>query len=164
MAFLISLMIFTMNECCGSFILVSYTTYIFAQSDSVIPDEWSAIVVAVIQLAGTYLSSVLIDRLGRRPLLLISSFGCIFSLTGLGTFLYLNQLGGYDLVPFNWIPLVTFSSLVFLAATGIIPISFVIMTEIMPAKVNILENDLDVHNIYCNRYQNVYSAHYRFAV
>lgn len=136
MAFLISLTIFTMNECCGSFILVSYTTLIFAESGSAIPDEWSAVVVAVIQLAGTYVSSILIDRLGRKPLLIVSSLGCSLSLIGLGIYLYLNQLGaGYDLEPFNWIPLVTFSALVFLAAGGIIPICFVIMTEIMPTKV-----------------------------
>lgn len=108
-----------------------------------IPDEWSAVVVGVIQLAGTYLSSVLIDRLGRKPLLIVSSLGCTFSLIGLGTYLYLNQLGDYDLEPYNWIPLVTFSSLVFLAACGIIPICFVIMTEIMPTKVNFIRSYLN---------------------
>lgn len=55
-----------MNECSGCFILISYTATIFAESGSNMAPEWSAIVVAVIQLAGTYASTLLIDRIGRK--------------------------------------------------------------------------------------------------
>lgn len=134
-AFLIALTMFTMNECSGCFVLISYTTTIFAESGSVIPAEWSAIIVAFIQLAGTYVSTFLIDRLGRKPLLIFSTFGGGLSLIGLGTYLYLKQLGDWDLEAVAWVPVVTFSSLVFIASCGVIPISFVIVTEIMPTKV-----------------------------
>lgn len=137
MAFLISIMIFTMSVGCGTFTLMSYTSTIFGESGSSIPPEWSAIVVATFQLAGTYSSTILIDRLGRRPLLIFSSLGGFLGLVGLGTYLYLNQLGGWDLTMFNWVPVVTFSVIVFVPACGTVPISYVIMTEIMPPNVTI---------------------------
>lgn len=124
-----------MNECSGCFILISYTAAIFAESGSAIPHEWSAILVAFIQLAGTYVSTFLIDRVGRKPLLIFSSFGGGLSLIGLGTYQYLNQLGDWDLESMSWVPVLTFSSLVFIASCGTIPISFVIMTEVMPTKI-----------------------------
>lgn len=133
-AFLISLTIFTMNECSGCFILISYTARIFAEAGSSLSPEWSAIIVAAIQLAGTYVSTILIDRVGRKPLLIFSSLGSGISLVGLGMYMYLNQLG-WNLEAISWMPVITFSSLVFIASCGIIPISFVIMTEIMPSKV-----------------------------
>lgn len=125
-----------MNEASGCFILISYTAAIFAESGSSIPANWSAITVAFIQLAGTYVSTFLIDRIGRKPLLIFSSFGGGMSLVGFGTYTYLSKLG-YDLQTFAWIPVTTFSSLVFIASCGVIPISFVVLTEIMPTKVKL---------------------------
>lgn len=123
-----------MNNCSGGFILVSYTAKIFAESGSAIPHEWSAILVAVIQLVGSYLSTILIDRVGRKPLLIFSSFGGGLSLFGLGTYLYLNHLG-CDLHAVSWVPVLTFSLVVFIASCGTIPITFVIMTEVLPTNV-----------------------------
>lgn len=132
-----------MNECSGAFILISYTAAIFAEAGSAIPHEWSAILVAFIQLAGTYVSTILIDRIGRKPLLIFSSFGGGMSLIGLGSYLYLNQLG-WDLQTVSWVPVVTFSALVFIASCGTIPISFVIMTEVMPTNVRYFYDNVPI--------------------
>lgn len=132
---IVALAIFTLNECCGCYILISYTAAIFAESGAAISHEWDAILVALIQLAGTYVSTILIERVGRRPLLMASSFGGGLSLIGLGAYLYVQQLGGWDLAAWSWVPVVSFSALVFLASCGTIPITYVIMTEVLPTKV-----------------------------
>ena len=65
-AFLIVLFVFTLNEFTGCAILINYTTTIFAESGSTLSEESSAIIVAIIQLVGTYVSTLLVDRSGRK--------------------------------------------------------------------------------------------------
>lgn len=65
-ALFIAIMIIVINECCGSFILVSYTATIFATSGSVLSPNLSAIIVGLIQLIGTYISTMYIDKKGRK--------------------------------------------------------------------------------------------------
>lgn len=68
-ALFIAIMIIVINECCGSFILVSYTATIFATSGSVLSPNLSAIIVGFIQFIGTYISTIYIDRAGRKVIL-----------------------------------------------------------------------------------------------
>lgn len=67
-------------------------------------------------------------------LLIISSLGAGLSLVALGTYTYLNSLG-YYVQPFSWLAIASFSSMLFLASCGIIPLPYVILSEIMPDKV-----------------------------
>lgn len=68
-------------------------------------------------------------------LLIISSIGAGLSLLALGTYTYMNSLG-YYVQPFSWIAIASFSSMLFLASCGIIPLPYVILSEIMPHKVS----------------------------
>lgn len=90
-----------------------------------------------IQLLGTFLASIIVDRLGRRVLMIGSSFGAsgLYAIMAIFTFMTTK---GYDLSTLNWIPVVTLSIALFSLAMGIVPLSFVIMTEILPIKVNLL--------------------------
>lgn len=46
--------------------MVNYTATIFAESGSSLSPNMAAIVVAVIQLAGSYFSTLLVERAGRK--------------------------------------------------------------------------------------------------
>lgn len=65
-ALFIAIMIIVINECCGAFILVSYSATIFSISGSVLSPNLSSIVVGLIQLIGTYISTMFIDKAGRK--------------------------------------------------------------------------------------------------
>lgn len=54
------------HDFCGAFTLVNYTAKIFVDSGSDLPPNESAIIVGVIQLIGTYVSTILVDRTGRK--------------------------------------------------------------------------------------------------
>lgn len=115
--------------------MINYTGTIFKESGSNIDPNTSSIIVAAIQVVGVYLSTMLVDRVGRKTLLIISSGGAAIALALLGTFSFLHEQE-VDLVHFNWVPLVSFSFYVFISCIGILPLPFVILAEILPPKVN----------------------------
>lgn len=50
--------------------------------------------------------------------------------------MYLNSVWKIDLTGLAWIPIVSFSLIVLLASIGLIPISYIYVTEIIPEKVS----------------------------
>ncbi|KAG4074992.1 hypothetical protein HA402_014571 [Bradysia odoriphaga] len=128
-ALFIGIMIIVINECSGAFILLSYTATIFANSGSILSPNLSAIIVGVIQLVGTYISTIYIERTGRKVIF----FPTISHI--LGAYMYLNSVWECDLTSMAWIPIVSFSMIVLLASIGLMPISFVYVTEVMPEKI-----------------------------
>lgn len=55
-----------LNQFCGCFAMLSYTASIFQESGSNLSPNMSAIVVGVIQLAGAYCSTFLVEKAGRK--------------------------------------------------------------------------------------------------
>lgn len=54
------------HDFCGAFTMVNYTGKIFADSGSQLPPNESAVIVGIIMLIGTYMSTLLVDRIGRK--------------------------------------------------------------------------------------------------
>lgn len=67
----------------------------------------------------------------------ISSAGTSLFLFVIATYTYLNK-SDYDLSKFSWVPVVSLSLVIFLASLGIISLPFIIITELLPAKVSIM--------------------------
>lgn len=61
------------HEVCGAFTMCSYAGMIFAKSGSTMSPTISSIIVGGIQFLGSYVSTVLVDRLGRKVI-----NGCCF--------------------------------------------------------------------------------------
>lgn len=115
--------------------MLNYTALIFRESGSTISPNFSAIIVGIIQLLGTYVATFSVDRCGRKVLLITSSIGSAVCLCGLGAYSYLNSIG-IDVKPYSWVSIASFSGMMFLAAVGLIPLMPVVVSEIMPEKVN----------------------------
>lgn len=88
-------------------------------------------------LKGNNFGLSFVDRLGRKPLLITSALSTGLSLFIFGMFTYATSLG-YETSEYGWIPIVSFSSMLFAAACGIIPLLTVIISELMPDKVRSL--------------------------
>lgn len=95
----------------------------------------SSIIVAAIQLFGTCLSLFLVERAGRRPLLLTSCAGMCVCHCVIGTFCYLQDLQ-YDVSAYNWVPVVALSAYVMLYALGMASGPIVVMSEIFSRDVS----------------------------
>lgn len=65
-AFMIGIVLASINQFCGCFAMLNYTASIFKESGSAMSPNTSAIVVAIIQLFGSYVATYLVDRAGRK--------------------------------------------------------------------------------------------------
>uniref|UniRef100_A0A336M068 CSON013480 protein n=1 Tax=Culicoides sonorensis TaxID=179676 RepID=A0A336M068_CULSO len=128
---------FTLMSCCcfsGVFTVLNYTDKIFIEAGSNLTPAISSIIVASIQLAGSYLATVIVEKTGRRILIICSTYGSAGCLTVMGAHSFLKDIG-VDVSAFNWIPLLCLSLLVFIAANGATTVSFIIIGEIFTQKI-----------------------------
>uniref|UniRef100_A0A182TTK4 Major facilitator superfamily (MFS) profile domain-containing protein n=1 Tax=Anopheles melas TaxID=34690 RepID=A0A182TTK4_9DIPT len=134
---LICLTLMALNQFCGCFYMMNYAQSVFAESGSVLnlSPSLSVIVVGLIQLIGCYVCTLLVDRIGRKILLLISSVGLTLGQSVFASYCYGQELG-YDLTSFSWLPLVCFSVIVFIGTVGVGTMPFVVLAEIMPQKTS----------------------------
>lgn len=118
----------------GTFTLVNYAASIFKASGSDFDPNISSFFVGVLQIVGTSVTFFLIDRVGRKFLLIISTGGSAMGSMIMGTYSYLS-VNGYDVSSFNMVPVVSLSFVIFISSIGIIPIPYIIAAELFPQKV-----------------------------
>ncbi|XP_055301605.1 facilitated trehalose transporter Tret1-like [Sitodiplosis mosellana] len=118
----------------GSTTMLSYGAKIFKALGSAVSPNVSVIVVGVAQLLGTFVTINLVDRAGRRFLYIASTIGTALGLVTLGAFMVLKSWQ-YDVEFFNWIPIVSFSFIAFMASWALLGLPFVVISEIMPEKL-----------------------------
>ena len=124
------------QQCSGIMAILSNAQEIFRTSgENALEPSLSAITIGVIQLITSVITSFLVDRLGRRILLLISTVGCAISLFILGTFQYLSLKVGVDMSSWNWLPLM--SLIIFLVSYcfGVGPLPIAYCGEIFPSNI-----------------------------
>lgn len=125
-----------MSCCCfsGVFTVLNYTETIFKEAGSNLSPSISSIIVALIQLAGSYLATIVVERAGRRILIICSTYGSAMCLAIMGAHSLLKDLG-VDVSLFSWLPLVCLSLLVFIAANGATTVSFIVIGEIFSQNI-----------------------------
>lgn len=133
-AFLIGVSLMALNQFCGCFAMLNYTASIFSESGSTLSANMSAIVIGSIQMVGSYLSTVLVERAGRKLLLIISAAGIAIGQGIFAGFSYAKSLG-HNVDSFDWLPLVCFSFSIFIGSVGVLTLPFLVLAEVMPQKI-----------------------------
>uniref|UniRef100_A0A182YRN8 Major facilitator superfamily (MFS) profile domain-containing protein n=1 Tax=Anopheles stephensi TaxID=30069 RepID=A0A182YRN8_ANOST len=159
-ALLIGLVLVSLNQLSGCFALINYTAQIFADSGSDLDPNMAAIVVGAIQIIGSYGSTLIVDRCQRKVIYrrtaargnsvptrilttfvstlqhvyIATSFFAAIGLFTMGTHGYLKSQH-VDVSAINWIPVASLSFVIFIASVGLLPLTFVILSEILPPKV-----------------------------
>lgn len=123
-----------LNQYCGCFTLIVYSVGIFQESNSKIDPHVSSIILGALQVAGTLSSTSLVETLGRKLLLVTSMAGCTIGLSTMATYMYLSSLG-YNLIIFNWIPVVSLGFVVFISSVGIVSLTYLCIVESLPTEV-----------------------------
>ncbi|CAG5095768.1 Similar to Tret1: Facilitated trehalose transporter Tret1 (Culex quinquefasciatus) [Cotesia congregata] len=114
--------------------VIFYSTKIFEESGSSIDKSISSIIIGVVNFVATFMATAVIDRLGRKILLYISSVVMIITLMTLATFLYLKD-SHFDVSNFGWLPLACIIIYIIAFSMGFGPIPWLMMGEILPAKI-----------------------------
>lgn len=128
---IICLGLVSLQSLVGNPAIVAYQQTILDNSSSTIPGETSVIVISILQMIGTYWSTGLVDRWGRKQLLYISYLGLLVSLVILGGYLILIELK-VKLEAFFWIPFASILSYIVFYKIGAGPLPWTLSGEIFP--------------------------------
>ena len=89
----------------------------------------------IVQLLATIASMFLVDRAGRRVLLLVSGVVMSIALAALGAFFYMLEVYGQDVqVSLGWLPLASLIIFIIAYSSGFANVAFLIMGELFPTK------------------------------
>ncbi|XP_053673559.1 facilitated trehalose transporter Tret1-like [Anopheles nili] len=132
-----------LNQCCGSLVLITYATTIFdlaspptpTHSQPVLPASLASITLATVQLLGTFISLALIDRIGRRILLIVSCLGVSLGYLILAAYVQLVLPLGPPSPLGQLLPIVSLSFSILLASIGLLSVPYIVMAEVLPAKI-----------------------------
>lgn len=120
---------------CGFSVLFIYGAMIFKDTGSDFDPNISTIIMGAVQLFGTLSAFFLIDKFGRKILYILSTLGATIGFLFVGLYTYLSDNDYYTLDGLSWIPVVTVSLALFSICIGIVPVTIIVITEILPGKV-----------------------------
>lgn len=123
--------------------VIFYTVMIFQASGSSMAPEVASIVVALVQLVMSGVAALIVDRAGRKPLLMISSSVMSGSLIALGYY-FKQKDGGNDVSALGWLPLT--SLIVFMVAfsIGMGPVPWMLMGELFSGQTKTAASSMAV--------------------
>lgn len=129
----IGLGLLALNQFSGLYAVTLYTSTIFQLSGSSLDPNTSTVIFGAVQLVGTCIAAALVDHAGRRILLIVSCLGAALGSCGLAIFSYLSQT--QDLSHLSWIAVASLSFFILLGSFGLVPVPYIVLTEILPQKV-----------------------------
>lgn len=131
-AMVIILGLAAVQQLCGSQAVISYAQIIFDEVGSDLGGAESTIVLAVIQLAAAALSSVTVDRFGRKPLLLFSVLAPAICNTIVGVYFFLRDNNNKDVSGLAWLPMTAIMIFIVAYSLGLASVVFVVLGEVFP--------------------------------
>ncbi|XP_031782685.1 facilitated trehalose transporter Tret1 isoform X2 [Nasonia vitripennis] len=119
----------------GHMAIVAYTQEIFSHSGSKLEPQYAVIVLGLAQLAAGLAAASLVDRVGRRILILLSGSFAAVSLALVGLFFFMKYSLEADVSMITWLPIAALIVYEIMVALGIGTIPYVILGEIFPTNV-----------------------------
>ncbi|XP_068618805.1 facilitated trehalose transporter Tret1 isoform X1 [Battus philenor] len=132
-AILICYALMLFQQLSGINAVIFNTSAIFASAGAAIPSAIATIIIGVIQVVATFISSLVVDRLGRRVLLLFSALVMCVCSTALGVFFFMQDFHGADssiVEAISWLPLLSLSLFIVAFSLGFGPIPWMMAGEL----------------------------------
>ncbi|CAH2091486.1 unnamed protein product [Euphydryas editha] len=132
-AILICYALMLFQQLSGINAVIFNTSSIFSSAGAAIPPAIATIIIGVIQVIATFISSVVVDKLGRRVLLLFSALVMCLCSTALGVFFFLSQTHGAEasiVQAISWLPLLSLSLFIIAFSLGFGPIPWMMAGEL----------------------------------
>ncbi|XP_044594914.1 facilitated trehalose transporter Tret1-1-like [Cotesia glomerata] len=123
--------------------VIFYTVTIFKAAGSSLNSDVAAIIVALVQAIMAGVAALIVDRSGRKPLLIFSSSFMAISLVALGLYFNLKD-GGKDVSNLGWLPLVSLTLFMIAFSVGLGPIPWMIMGELFTTETKAMASGLAV--------------------
>jgi facilitated trehalose transporter len=148
--FFLSLTIMFFEEFCGISTIIFHSGTIFKNSGSNIDRHLSTIIVGLVQLVFTCIAMIIVDKTGRRKLLLLSSSIMLISLVPISIYFQLKNFEYEFIGNIHWIPLVSLIFFMVGFSLGYNTLPYLIMSEILPSKFrNLFSAIIASFNLFC---------------
>ncbi|CAG9859266.1 unnamed protein product [Phyllotreta striolata] len=129
-SFALSVELFSAEIASGAFLLTAFMAPIFDDSRSYVSGNSIGVISGGIQIVFVFFVSFLVERLGRKPLLLFSSIFVVLNLFCLGVYFYLINNDILVNGEYGWIPLFLVVSYYMVYSVGLGPIPFTMTCEL----------------------------------
>jgi len=120
----------------GINIVIFYATVIFQAAETDIDSDISTIIIGAVNVAAMFTSTMLVDKAGRKLLLLISIIVMTITLTTLGIFFYIQDNHPDKAVNIGWLPITSLCVYIIAFALGFGPIPWIIASELYSKAIN----------------------------
>ncbi|XP_056641224.1 facilitated trehalose transporter Tret1-like [Diorhabda sublineata] len=112
----------------GGATLLPLLAPIYENADSNLSGDAIAIIVEAVSILSLILTVFIIEKVGRRPLLIISAIGCGIPLIFMGLFFYFQHVGSHLTQQFHWVPLTSILVYFFMYFLGLGSIPFTMVS------------------------------------
>ncbi|XP_054709155.1 facilitated trehalose transporter Tret1-like [Uloborus diversus] len=130
----------------GLMVIFGYSSQIFDIAKSFLDPKKATIIIGAVQVLATIPSNLIVDKAGRKILLIISGSLMSASLISLGVYYYMSfERQGFQ-ETYNWIPLVSLISYVIAYSIGFGPIPNFIAAEMVPVRARSTISGIVVFN------------------
>lgn len=135
-AFFIGAFLRTAQQLSGILCFMSYSKYIFQQAGGSISSTESSIIFSSACLLSNFCSSMILDKIGRRPAMVTSLFGCTIFLFAEAAYFYLSSdHTNIDASSISWIPLTGMLFYVITYSIGLGVVPTLALTELFSASI-----------------------------
>lgn len=143
----VSMSLMTIQQMTAMSVMTFYLQFIFETANSSVSPDIATIIIGIVQLFGSLSSTIAVDKLGRRPLLLASTISTSLSLLVLSVYFYLLVTKD-DVTNIGWLPIVTLVVYRLAYGFGIGSLPQTILSEIFPSHVKSVASALTVCNCF----------------
>ncbi|KAK9890879.1 hypothetical protein WA026_012223 [Henosepilachna vigintioctopunctata] len=134
---LIAIMLTTFQQLSGYAVFMPYTQTIFLEVGSDIDSAVCSIMVGSISFFSSFVCPFVIDKKGRRFVLITSLLGIITSEIVFGIYYYLSDQN-YNMNSFTWVPLACLLSYMLFFTFGLGPLPLTVSSEVLPVNIKFL--------------------------
>lgn len=134
-ALLISIAIRGCQQLSGLSAFAVYTQYIFDQAGGHLSSTMSAIIFTAALVLSISGFAFIVDRFGRKPLMIFSNFTCFVVLLIVATYFYIAQETEIDISHLKWIPLAGMVSYIILCSSGLGILPTLMLGELFSASI-----------------------------
>ncbi|XP_025833081.1 facilitated trehalose transporter Tret1-like [Agrilus planipennis] len=120
---------------CGNDVIKSYMQTIINATGSSLSSRNASVIFGIVNFIGALASGQVVDRFGRRPLLIVSCLLCSVSMFCLGLYFYLQDVTSYNVDIISWLPVTSLMLFEVFVAIGILSLNFMIASELYPINI-----------------------------
>lgn len=134
--------IISFQQLSGINVILFYSQTIFAKTGSSLAPAISTILVGIVQVVASAATPLIVDRLGRKPILLTSAGGMCLAHITMGLYFYMDYIKSDAVDSIGWLPIFSLIFFVTVYSVGFGPLPWAVLGEMFPPNVKSIASSI----------------------